>query len=204
MTLLTQNYVPETYDEVFRHYYPQIVGMVKMFKVSPNRREDVAMTILSKFIERDMLPKFDPEFIGGNGQPVPFQTFITGFVASYVRYHRDREITEISRELQLVDTEVEVDVNLVLPWLDTREVHTDDVTSVEVPITIALIREHLAKIPASDDIHSLSLLFEFMLTQIQEYGRVLVKELADLYGVSVTSMQKWIRSVRDEIRIVIA
>lgn len=207
MTLRTQNTVPETYDEVFRHYYPQILGLVKQFGITPQRREDVAMMILTKFIERDALHDFDPQFIGRNGSPMRFQSFLSGFVVAYVRHWRSREIIEANREMNLVDQpsshsqEEDRDGHT---WIDENFSHEDDLSSVEMDLMMAKVRRHLATLPATNENHDLALLFDFVMEQINSQGRILVTELADLYGVSISSMQTWIRRLRDQIRMVLS
>lgn len=195
-----KSHVPTSYAEVFTHYYPAIVGLVKKFHIDPLRREDVAMTILTKFIEKDVLSDFDPEYIGKNGQKMRFESFLSGFVVSYVRYFRERELIQVKRELTLIDTDPNSeDTEEEISWLDKRFIHVDDTSEVEYEVLVKRIRVHLKTLTVTTERNDKALLFDLILWQMEEYGRMDVEELSSLYGVTKTSIYTYIHRLRVEI-----
>jgi hypothetical protein len=204
----TQNITPTSYDEVFRHYYPMILGLVKKFGILPEQREDVAMTILAKFIEHDALNDFDPKRIGGNGSPMRFQSFLSGFVVSYIRWHVEKQALLRKRELTLVDqplsehgrSEENVgDSNI--SWLDLRMQHEDHHEYLEAQEALNTVRTHLKKLPVTKGQGDLLTLLDLIQLQMKEVGKISATELAELYGVSSVSVRSWMSKLKSQATV---
>lgn len=92
---------PEDYEELFREYFPMMVGVVAKAGIEPFDVQDVAMDILARFIEKDGLSYYDPERLHdvGESPEVPgarfrkakFKGMLRGFTAKYVLQYRDKQ-----------------------------------------------------------------------------------------------------------------
>lgn len=196
----TSNIVPTSYDELFRHYFPYVKAMVLKYKVPYEVHEDVAMTLLAKFIENDMLGQFDSERVGNTGKPVQFSSFLSGFIVAYVRYHAQKAHKAVDIERQYIDEPVYTDPNDATPWLDDRGFkHEDDLSGIEYDMLVHTIRLHLARIPVKRKKNFL-LLFDLVLDQMEERGRIHIRELATLFEVSEPLVQSWMKELRKHIK----
>src|SRR5215216_488189 len=107
MTKAVVNYAiaPGSYDELFRNYYPFVVGLVGKQGIAVDNREDVASEILLRFYERDFLNEFNPDLtfeVKGRIVRARFKSFLSAFVVNYVRSHRDRQNLRLRREPLIV------------------------------------------------------------------------------------------------------
>lgn len=207
---MTKDFVPESFDELFSHYYVFVVKLVQTFGIDRQNSEDVAMTILSKFLEKDALSDFNPEFASNhNGvtRKAVFRTFLSGFVSVYVRHYRDRQQLQLKREGISHDAPAfTFDSGEPMTWMDyigpRYYEEFEDLADREL---LASIRTHLAttKPRNAQDKCDLPLFFEMTLQQTREHGEVRTEELAELFDVSKTSIQNWLRRLRTEVNGVI-
>lgn len=186
----TTSLVPTGYDQLFRHYYPYVSAMVRKFNVPESSRDDVAMMLVTKFIEKDMLGTFDPERLDATGNPVKFSSYLSGFVVAYIRYYVEREYKEASRSPNLID-ETTVTPSGELTWLDLNGfTHEDDLSHVDYELMVDAMKEKLKTVPTKNkrDFH---LLFSLMVDQLREKGRLNRRELAEMFEVSDSLISLW-------------
>lgn len=200
-TSKTSSVVPTSYAELFQHYYPYVVKLVRKFSIYESDVEDVAMTILMKFMENDALADYDPEYQIRGGKPARFMTFLSGFVASYIRHYVERQ------NAMRVRNYVSVDQSVLGAWSESHEKspgtwidvygpkHYDDLREVEDAQFLSAVRSHLSKLPVTGQ-RDFALLFELIIDQLHERGRLHKTELAGLFGVGPTSIDNWIKQLQ--------
>lgn len=208
---ITADFVPDSYSEMFQHYYIYVVKLVTNLGITPQNAEDVAMVILTKFIEKDRLPDFDPEYVsehGGVKRKATFRTFLSGFVATYVQHQRTIQMKQTYREGQSTNQPVahSAGTNEGAEWIDLYGPKvTDDHDALAEADLLRQIRVQLAQIPSrnTQDRCNLSYFFEAVLAQTEDKGKADVAELALQFGVSKTTIQNWIKRLRTEVSVVI-
>lgn len=211
---LNSDFIPGTYSDMFQHYYTYVVKMVTKLGIDPQNAEDVAMTILSKFIEKDALADFDPDFqssYGGVKRTAKFRTFLSGFVATYVQHHRTRQMKQAYREMRSTNQPVVSDSSnnsgdAVIEWIELYGPNVID--EHEDLAEQDLIRQIRTRLTASgvrnnQDRCNLADFFEAVLEQSNETGKVDVTALSVQFGVSKTTIQNWIKRLRSEVSVVV-
>lgn len=188
----TVSIVPADFAELFRYYYPYVVKLVRTFSIEESDVEDVAMIILTKFMEKDVLSDYDPDYRSVEGKPAGFMTFLSGFVASYVRHYVSRQRVHQARH------PFSVDRTLLLrdspsSWIEVYgPKHYDDLSHVTDAQFLSAVRSRLSTLPVVGR-RDMALLFELIIDQLDERGRIHKEELAGLFGVSPASIHQWIK-----------
>lgn len=207
-----KNYVPDSFEDMFANYYHYVVRQVMACGISKENSEDVAMKILIKFYEKDVLSDYNPDFEtthSGTTRKAVFRTFLTGFVNVYVRHFVDRQRIHKHREGFSADTVIiqGADGSQDQTWLDLNAGSVeDDYDRIEVESLVYDIRAHLLTITKarSKDLCDFPKLFELVLEQVYLGGSVDTKELANVFGVSLTTINtSWLPRLRKEVRGVI-
>ena len=208
---ISGDYVPVSFEDMFSYYYEFVVKLVGHFGIDRQNSEDVAMTILTKFFEKDVLSDFNPEFTtqyGGVTRKAVFRTFLSGFVRTYVRHYKDRQVIHKRREGFSVDTPMfnYSDTGEAVTWMDYLgpryyEEHED----LEEADLVRAIRERLAltKPRNAQDQCNMTEFFERVLQQVYETDHVDTAVLAEEFGVSKTSIQNWLKRLRSEVSVVV-
>lgn len=205
------NYVPESFEDMFSHYYEFVVRLVASFGIDFQNAEDVAMTILTKFFEKDVLSDFNPEFTSeysGVTRKAVFRTFLSGFVRSYVRHYLDRQTTHRVREGFSVDTPVFTfpESGDTQTWMEYagpkyheefEDLHEEDLL---LSIRARLRRRQNHNVQDHCD---MPVFFERVRQQIYEQGKIDTLQLAEDFGVSKTSIQNWLKRLRVEVSAVV-
>lgn len=208
---LSRDYVPTSFEDMFDHYYDFVVKLVSTFGIDYQNAEDVAMTILTKFFEKDVLSDFNPEFTteyGGVTRKAVFRTFLSGFVRTYVRHYADRQRLHKAREGFSVDTPMFIFVETGEPmtWMDyvgPRYHETfEDLHEADLVRSIRA-RLNLVKPNNAQDQCDMPEFFEKILQQISELGRIDTALLAEEFQVSKTSIQNWLKRMRSEVGAVV-
>lgn len=140
---------PEDYAELFEAYFPMMIGVVASAGIEPFDVQDVAMDILARFIEKEGLAYYDPEYlhdVGDNPQvPGPrlrkakFKGMLRGFTATYVMQYRDKQMTRHRREPWRTDAPVQVEgMREHTTWLEANfaDEATYEILDSEVSISI--------------------------------------------------------------------
>jgi hypothetical protein len=195
---------PMTYAELFENYYGFVCGLVRKLGIESQKMEDVASEILLRFYERDFLDKFDPDRVfmyDGQAHTARFQSFLGGFVASYVRHHRDRQTLMARRELLKCDNPIGLSGT---PWIEIfGPSSTDDFVQFETDELVDSIAAYLAAVPrrSKRDHCDLPRLFELVVEQILATGKIIVADLRDEFGVSNTAIYNWLDYLREQVRL---
>lgn len=203
---LVEDYVPTSYADLFNHYYPFMVKLVKRMGIDGGNAEDVASTILIKLLEKDALNYYDPSYISehsGVKRRAVFRSFLSGFVVSYVRHYRDRQQLLKQREVMSANQLVsEPGTSSPAEWITVfGPTHTDDYESLHYGELVSRIKAQLKSyVPKSKaDKSDLPLLFDMILLQMEETGSLNVLELAELFGVSKPTIYAWVTKLQQEI-----
>lgn len=107
-TVETATGAPRDYAELYECYFGMMKSIVAKAGIAAHDVEDVAMEILTKFMERDGLSWYDPDLLhdvgrhprldGPRRRPARFQGLLRSFTSIYVRQHLDRQRTRAARE----------------------------------------------------------------------------------------------------------
>jgi hypothetical protein len=204
-TMQAEETVPRTYDELFRIYYPYAVRSVAKAGIDPANVEDVAMSILMKFIEKDVLSDYDPTVTRRNGQPIKFINFFLGFVFSYVRGYLTTQ--QRHRFMNPISTDQKISASSVAPeltWIDVYGEHREeDYADLMDEDFMRTVRTHLGVVSKVKKKPFL-LLFDFIVLQMEENDRIHREELANLFEVSLSTMFRWLHALRTEVGVAIS
>lgn len=201
----TLEFVPSTFEELYKHYYPYVARLVATSGIPHQDVDDVAQTLLMLFYEKGVLEDFDPEHdttYKGVTRRALFRTFLSGFVKTYVRHYRDRIKIHAERERLLVNVPVfeqhEWGVFHIEPYEETFEV----LNEVEL---VNDIRWQMSTTEPNGprDRCDLPALFNAVLEQSYRLGQLDVKELSEQFNVSKTTMHRWLDRMREQVRTVI-
>lgn len=195
---------PKDYAELFQTYYLYVVNLVNKHGIHENNKEDVASDILTRFMERGFLEKFDPTLTfehNGTARPARFKQFLSKFVLAYVMGHCDKQTRIARRERQIIDQPVEFPQSYQ-PSLTPRgalhsvtDSHEDAVLDAIMEEALAVgLRNYLTTIPlrSPTDMCDLPALFDAVRAQALDKGFVDTKALTELFGVGSTAMHTWI------------
>jgi hypothetical protein len=198
---LPSKVVPTNYAELHTLYRGYVENSVRKWGVlDPEDVADISSVILTKFIERDMLAEYDPT----KGL---FSTFLFGFIAAYVRYHKDRANLDRWREGTSHDVVLGNSDSTFTVYDAIAPAHVDDTTDIEYLELIRRIRAHLSTIPPTSkrDKCDLVKVFELIILHEYEYGRIHQEEIARQLGnISVNTAKAWIKRVQQHAATVVA
>lgn len=208
---LRGDYVPESFEDMYSHYYEYVVRLVASFGIEQENAEDVAQSILMKFFEHDALSDFDTGYTtsyGGVTRRAVFRTFLSGFVKSYVRHFRERQAIMRVREGLSTETVMFVysDTGHEATWIELHQpVIEDEHDELYEQDLVRSIRSRLATVAPrnAQDQCDLVAFFDAVQAQAQEEGRVDTAALAVEFGVSKTSIQNWMKRLRAEVSVVL-
>jgi hypothetical protein len=195
--------VPSGSDDFFRLYYGyvrKIVGNTP--SIQSQDVEDVAMEIMTRLIERDVLGMFDPsKTFSYDGKQIQarFRTFLTAQVTLYIKGQRDRLGRQHKRELFVIDSPVSDDRP---SWADVFGGTEDDLSGLDAAEWIRQARSFLSTVPKRSDRDSCDLvrLFDDLITQVSTTGTVATAETAAHLGVSTAVTGRWVRWLRENLR----
>jgi len=186
--------VPSTEAEVFKQYYSHVKFLVSRAGIRKDYVDDYAMILITKFMERGMLKKYDPEHlseVNGVKRTANFKTFLSGFVNAYLRSFAKRDAINAGRSYYSSD--MLMGENKDIPLLDYLGMSvSDDTQKIEVDELIQSVKDRLK----SNE--NLGLFFEIILLQVEEYGRVEVGELSEMFEVTRSTIYNWIKKLRVE------
>lgn len=194
---------PADYDAFFRDYYDYIVRLARKGGIDRDEVEDVAQTIVWRFIDKKMLEQFDGNLVfeyNGVKKPARFKSFLGSFVNKYLMGERDKQRRRKTNEVLIMDMPIRNDrAELYGSWgqkfsplVDGPEIEINDRLHEEA--TVNIIRKHIATIPrrSAFDTCDLPRLLEEYVRQVRQYGDWNPKELCQMFGVSNTAMYNWI------------
>lgn len=196
-------FVPKSFDELFRHYYPFVTQLVIRRGIARQNADDVSQAILLKFWENDVLTDFNPEMIVRSGRRTVFGSFLGAFILAYLPRHWERQNKLLRFEFDLIDDDTSyTDQDSTESWLDAMG-HTveDDTTDIEEEELAMMIRAHLIlSTPINgQDKCNLTDLFDSIRARTLVGDKMSVMSLVHEFGVSEPTMQKWLKRLRAEV-----
>lgn len=198
--------VPSGPDELFRVYYDYVKRIVGGTQAIPSQDvEDVAMDIMTRLLERDVIGMFDPSRMfthDGASIPAKFRTFLTAQVSLYVKGQRDRLSRQRKRELLVIDSSSPSSDSGALSWHDVFGGVEDDMSGLDAAEWIRQARSFLATVPRRSDRDRCDLvrLFDSLIAQVASSGSVSVAETAAQLGVSPAVSGRWLAWLRQNLR----
>lgn len=107
---------PKDYAELYECYFPMIKSIVVKWGIDSRDVEDVAMELLTKFMERDALAWYNPDLLhdvgdnprlpGQKMRPAKFQGLLRRFCDLYVRQEWDKQKNLRRREVVRLEAPV--------------------------------------------------------------------------------------------------
>ena len=201
------DFVPADYSELFQHYYGYVQALVIKSDIVPDNVEDVTMAILEKFFQNDVLKDYDPSYTSHHGGVVRravFRTFLSGFVKTYVKHHRERQFTHATREPIIVDGTVVVNGSPV-PWAEVHSESFGQEDSLDAMFDIDLVNSIRSHLKAADVFQKCPLpaLFEACLDHAEWFGRPDTKQLALQFEVSENTIRARMHVLRGHVEAVL-
>jgi hypothetical protein len=195
--------VPSGPDQLFTQYYAyvrKIVGGTPM--IHSQDVEDVAMEIMTRLIERDVVGMFDQGMMFSHDDkkiPARFRTFLTAQVALYVKGQRDKLGRQRKRELLIIDSPPEDGTGL--SWADMFGA-ADDLSGLDAGEWISQARSFLALVPKRSDRDRCDLvrLFDALIAQVITTGTMSMTQTAAGLGVSPAVTGRWVQWLRQNLR----
>jgi hypothetical protein len=201
---------PSGPDELFRQYFGYVRKVVASTPAIPAQdAEDVAMEIMTRLLERDVLGMFDPDLrfsYGGKEVPARFRTFLLSQVQVYVRGQRDR----LGRQRKHEYAHLEAPLSLAIGGDDQGTTMADlfmggaedDLSHLDVAEFVRQARSYLAAVPkrSRQDRCDLVRLFDELTSQALTTGSVQVRETAARLGVSPSVSRRWVSWLRQNLR----
>lgn len=197
--------IPKDYTELFQLYYDYIRKLVYRHGIDPQNVENVTMAVIMRFFEKDALSQYDPEFgIKNNSHQALFRTFLSGFVISYLQHPvvmqgKLKRREGLSLDMPTGGTTDNGNDETVYDML--APVHEDNHEGLEYQMLVGQIRSKIATTPKRNGIDRCDMpaLFEAILEQHAQQGSINVLALAEQFGVGKSTIQNWIKRLRDEI-----
>lgn len=200
---------PSNYADLFTIYYSYVINLCGQFGIDDNNKEDAASEILTRFMERRSLEKFDPhlEFeYRGEARPARFKSYLSRAVDMYSRGIRDKQHKLARREYQINDV-VPVPGQHQSEWiLGSANARWVEVFGEATPdpadgvhdmfdeeVEANTVRALLAQVPlrSTQDRCDLVALYDAVRIQILTYGEYDISVLKDRFQVSTTAMHSW-------------
>lgn len=207
---LREDFVPSDYNEFFSHYYGYVLRLVRSMGIADGNVEDVAMSLIRTFYERDALSSYQEDYWEREGvrRRAVFRTFLSGFVAAYIPHYRDKQKKALTREPISLDASLPdaEEGDSEHTWMSQlAPVYTEEFEDVMFMDLIHRVRSHLTTVERRNkqDQCDMLLLFDLALLQSKEQGKVSTVELAEMFGVTRYSIQKWLIRLRAEVEATI-
>lgn len=202
----TGDFVPSNYAEMFDHYYGYIRALVVKAHIDYQDVDDVSMSILTKFCEKDVLKDFDPHYHADVARKALFRTFLSGFVLIYLRHYVNRQWVNQKRELLYLDIpDPTTSGSAGESWGEHSGLLNEAAVQGEWDASTLVqdIRKRLLSEPAVQKC-PLQDLFDECVRQISTADRTNVDQLAETFGISATTVRTRLRELRAIVGEVIA
>jgi hypothetical protein len=199
-TTATANDVPANYDEFHRMYFEYIKSLVKRAGIVFQNVDDVAMGLVVRFIEMDILKQYTPQFTDAVGvvRSVKFRTYLTSLVMVYVKHPRHRLNVHYRREVADLDDLVRV---MEHQFPELQGPSTDEVIDrMTYEDMLYFISVALSNIQSNRSALRMDELFLSVASQVEDSGKYNVTQLAKAFHVSTTSIRAWLTRLEREVR----
>lgn len=195
---------PSGPDQLFREYFGYVKKIVANTPAIPAQdAEDVAMEIMTRLVERDVLGMFDPDLKfqhGDKAMQARFRTFLTAQVQLYVKGQRDKLGRQRKHESIILDAPLSEDDSAV-SMADLFGGREDDTSHLDAAEWIRQARSFLATVPrrSARDACDLVALFDELISQAATTGEARVSETAARLGVSSAVTGRWMQWLRQNL-----
>lgn len=187
VNLAGRAHTPADYDEVFRRYFPLIHRIATRW-VDPHTADDIAMSLMLHFMERDGLRNFDPQRITlrtGLPQPVPFAVYLAAYAQAQAWTLHRAWLRGRRREVLVAEFSEDV-----LGAAPSPENLIDDGSNKDaldrlceiVSVRVPGQRRRIKDLPA---------VLRHMAAQVEVLGRVDMPRLAKHFKVSLVTAYSW-------------
>jgi hypothetical protein len=185
-------------------------GIVSRYPgVNPQDVEDLTQEILLKFIAKDFLEEYDPTKLFATPvgmRPARFATLFRSFVRKFLRTPVETRSRKADRE----PVRLEQPVQSGEMWIDVHApADPDDETSlVDLRVELGRAYRHLATIHVNEDGRAETTLGEVFKTMADEGApvgyneRVTRRRIAKAFGVSDTTVTRWVKAMRAELQAI--
>ena len=203
------DFIPSNMDELARHYYGFIIGMVRKLGIPDQEAQDSAQYILERLDKTGALAQFDPGHLTehqGRQVTTRFSTFLGAKVMRYCIGERGRLQKRSGHELLLLDQPavwsddaVDSSLSAVLGSLGRFGGATwDDYSALDAADFITAMREHLAAIPprSARDTCDLVALFDELVAEVEQDGAFTYAGIQARFKVSGTTAGAWLSRLR--------
>lgn len=210
-TTTRADFVPESFSEMYAHYYDYCVRLVARQGIDGQSAEDVTQAILVKFFEHNALADYDPDrttVVNGEPRRAAFRTFLSSFVLAYLRHYVNRQAIHKQREGLSTDAPLATDtdqansltvLDIVAPVYEERY---DDLYEQEL---IAAVKQRLIEEPKKRASRcDMAAFFDAVLRQFHATGVIDTLALAAEFGISKSSVNNWLKSLRSTITAAVA
>lgn len=204
-----RDFVPKNFSEMYQHYYVYVLKLLVQQGIDYQDADDYAQVLFIKMDEKGLLSQFDPSHESGNGRPAVFSTMLSGFVVKYAMGFRKRQRINKDREMNLIDQDAgsgsgEADLSDAeySPWLDVYgPVFEEEYGELAIGEFRTIIRAHLrtAHTGRKDSQLDLVALFDEIDLQVALDGKYDTGVLSTKFGVSRTTVHKWLERLRVEV-----
>lgn len=197
------DFIPASYDELARHYYGYITGMVRKAGIPDQDVADSVQYILERLEITGAIAQYDPgHLVEHQGRLVTsrFSTFLGAKVRFYCRGLRGRVLRRAGRELLLLDAS-DKDAGGA-QHLTMHEVllgsSCDDHAGLDAEDFIRETRERLAAVPprSARDTCDLVALFDELVAEISQTGGFSYAGIQARFGISPTTAGAWLSRLR--------
>jgi hypothetical protein len=193
-------------DELVRHYYDFILGMVRKQGIPDQEAEDAVQYILGQLGKTGAIGQFDPAHVTehqGRLVRTRFSTFLGAKVILYCRGERGRLSRRAGHELLILDRPEDGDDGTGLPvLLGSLGAACDDYSSLEAEEFVTRMRAHLASVPprSARDTCDLAALFDELVHEVSETGGFTYAGIQARFGISGTTAGAWLSRLRTVLR----
>ena len=168
---------PPDYGKFYEQYRGFIYHLVWSMGVAPREMDEVVSEIITRFIERDSLGEFRPDWAtrSAKGRSV-FRSYLARFVVTYARGKHRNNVRFVKRYSLLCDAPVGDDSGA--RWIDQHDAERVEVDGLpSYGVEYAALVEALGEAVGSD-------VMDVVTGMVEESGRIKLKDLEERLGIS--------------------
>lgn len=205
------NGCPHDYDDLTRHYFQMIRGIVARQKgIDPQDVDDRVQEIMVRVVDRDLISMYDPKkaFMTPDGlKKSRFAPLLRSFVKKYLRGIHETATAKAMRDAP--STRLEQPTSTGDTWVEVYAPIEPDTAleAVETRMEFGRVYEHLDTIHVHEDgvpfdftqTLTLGRVLRAAMTDLELHGRFVRRRVAEELGVSDQSVTIWMRRIREEL-----
>lgn len=202
---------PDTYEELFLTYYPMLREIVARAGIASDDVRDVAMDLLTRFMERDGIAWYDPQYLHDTGESpdlpgdryrtAKFKAMLRSWASKSVLSFRDKQMVRHRREpwrLEATWTAAGPDRT----WAEHEDYAAEPLADVEVSVVIvhALQRSRRILVGRSTKKRDYARFIDLALQHGLLDGRLDRKALQEALDVSPSTLTQMLNELRGILR----